>query len=73
MKVPSVRKLYNLSSLTPVTTVYTATDGTLAANTAKDGLLGAWWRVKYTTVGVYAGGTTLTIDIAMAGDNRLQP
>jgi hypothetical protein len=39
------------------------TDGTLAANTAKDGVLGALWRVKYTTVGTYAGGTTLNVDI----------
>lgn len=60
----SVRKLYNLSSLTPVTTVYTATDGSLTANTAKDGVLGNWMRVKYTTVGTYATSTTLNIDIS---------
>jgi hypothetical protein len=59
----SARKVYNLSALTPVTTVYTPTDGTLAANTAKDGVLGNWYRVKYTTVATYAGGTTLTVDV----------
>src|SRR5262245_29233906 len=31
----SLRRVYNLSSLTPVTTVYTCTDGTLANDTAK--------------------------------------
>ena len=67
----SVRKLYNLSGLTPVTTVYPATDGTLAANTAKDGILGTWYRAKWTTVGTYAG-TTLTVDV-VAGRSRTQP
>jgi len=63
----SARFFYNLSALTPVTTEYTPTDGTLTANTAKDGLLGAWWRVKYTTVGTYAGGTTLRCDMQPRG------
>ena len=27
------------------------------------GLFGARWRVKYTTVGTYAGGTRLEIDV----------
>lgn len=58
----SARKLFNLSSLTPVTTQATPSDGTLASNTAVDGLFGTKWRVKYTTVGTYAGGTTLAID-----------
>ena len=60
----SARFLFNLSALTPVTTQYTPTDGTLGANTAKDGLLGPWWRVKYTTTGTYAGNTILRIDIS---------
>lgn len=63
----SARAQFNLSALTPITTQYTPTDGTLAANTAKDGLLGPLWRVKYTTVGTYAGGTTLRVDIAPRG------
>ncbi len=62
----SARKVYNLSSLTPVTTVYTATGGSLASNTAKDGVIGSWLRVKYTTTGTYAGGTSLTVDVATA-------
>jgi len=63
----SARFLYNLSSLTPVTTAYTATDGSLAANTVKDGLIAPWMRVKYTTVGTYAGSTKLNVDVAYNG------
>jgi hypothetical protein len=58
----SLRASYNLSALTPVTTQYTATDGTLGTNTAKDGIIGQAIRVKYTTVGTYAG-TTLVVTI----------
>jgi hypothetical protein len=58
----SARFVFNLSSATPVTTEYVPTDGSLAANTAKDGILGPLWRVKYTTVGVYAGNTNLRVD-----------
>lgn len=63
----SARKGYNLSALTAVTTVYPMTDGTLAANTAKDGMVGPLWRVKYTTVGTYAGSTTLRVDVSFNG------
>lgn len=63
----SLREAYNLSALTPVTTAYTATDGSLAANTAKDGLIAPWMRVKYTTVGTYAAATKLNVDIAYNG------
>jgi len=59
----NARFAYNLSSLTPVTTQYTPTDGTLSANTAKDGIIASLWRVKVTTVGTYAGGTALRVDI----------
>jgi hypothetical protein len=67
----SAIKMYNLSGLTPVTTAYTPTDGSLGANTSKDGLLGTLFRVKYTTVGTYAGGTTLKIDV-VPNQTRLQ-
>jgi hypothetical protein len=63
----SGRVLFNLSSLTPVTTQATPTDGTLAANTAKDGFVGSHWRVKYTTVGTYAGNTALRVDMISTG------
>lgn len=58
------RVAYNLNSQTPVTTQYTATDGSLGSNTAKDGLLGPQFRTKYSSTGTYAGATSLLIDIA---------
>lgn len=66
----SLTNVVNLSSLTPVTTAYVPTDGTLTANTVKDGIIANWWRVKVTTTGTYAGGTTLAIDLSPGG---LQP
>lgn len=62
----SARFVFNLSALTPVTTEYTPTDGTLAANTAKDGILGPIYRAKVTTVGTYAA-TTLRVDLSLNG------
>lgn len=63
----SLSRAYNLSALTPVTTVYTVTDGSLTDNTAKDGLLGDQYRVKFTSVGTYAGSTTCKV-VAIARD-----
>ncbi len=58
----SAQSVFNLSSLTAVTTQYTPTDGTLAANTAKDGILGRHFQVKVASVGTYAN-TTLRVDV----------
>jgi hypothetical protein len=63
----SARRLYNLSSATAVTSIATPTDGSLTANTAVDGLLGTLMRVKYVTVGTYAGTTTLRVDVVGGG------
>jgi hypothetical protein len=60
----SARKTFNLSCRTPQTTQGSPSDGALAANTAVDGALGPIFRTKTTTVGTYAGGTTLRVDIA---------
>lgn len=60
----AARALYNLSSATPVTTAYTPTDGSLAANTVKDGIMGTYLRVKWTSVGIYAGASSLIINAA---------
>jgi hypothetical protein len=57
----SLSRAYNLSALTPITTVYTVTDGTLADNTCKDGLIGDQLRVKFTSTGTYAGTTTCAV------------
>jgi hypothetical protein len=47
-------KEFNISGLTPVTTAYTPSDGAMADDTCKDGILGPIWRVKATTTGTYA-------------------
>lgn len=69
--VASLRKLFNLSPFTPVTTIATPGDGALTANTAVDGVLGSLLRVKWTSVGTYAGGTKLVIDAS--GAARITP
>jgi hypothetical protein len=58
----SATKICNLSSLTAVATQATPTNGSLANNSCVDGFLGPVLRVLVTTVGTYAGGTTLTIN-----------
>lgn len=58
----SLRVVANISALTVITTPQTATDGSLASNSGSGGLIGTHWRVKYTTTGTYAGGTTLRVD-----------
>lgn len=57
----SQRFLFNLNAQTPVTTEYTATDGSLSSNTSKDGILGSQLRVKYQSTGTYSG-TSLSVD-----------
>jgi len=63
----NLRTLFNVSSLTPKTTAAAATDGTLAAGTINDGVVGSQWRCKYTTVGTYAGNTNLSVDVETTG------
>lgn len=60
----SLKQIANISSATPVATAaITPTDGSNAGpNKCIDGVMGNLWRVKYTTTGTYAGGTTLRID-----------
>jgi hypothetical protein len=57
----SAKAIVNLSALTVEATTQTITDGALAANTTRDGILGALYRVKLTTTGVYAASTNLAI------------
>jgi hypothetical protein len=59
----SARKIYNLKTNTAVTTAATPTDGTITANTSVDGILGVLFRVKYKSVGTYAGSTNLRVDV----------
>lgn len=58
----SLTSVFNVSSFTPALTPIALTDGSLAAGTAKDGMLGPLWRVKLTTTGTYVG-STLFVDI----------
>jgi hypothetical protein len=51
-----------LSPSTPVAPGYVPLDGSLTANTVKDGVFGSMYRVKYVTTGTYAGGTVMRID-----------
>jgi len=42
------------------------TDGSMSSNTAQDGLLGPYIRVKYQSSGTYAGSTTIQVDVQSA-------
>jgi hypothetical protein len=57
----ALRAVNSVRTYTAVAANYTATDGTLADNTIKDGLLGDRVRVKWTTTGTYAGATSLKL------------
>lgn len=50
----------NFSSLTPKTTQVVPTDGTLADDTAIDGIIGDRLRLKVVSTGLYTGSTVLT-------------
>ncbi len=63
----SKRVVANVNSQTPITTVYTPTDGSLANDSVKDGILGDRLRIKKTSTGTYAGGTTLAVNIVPKG------
>lgn len=52
--------LLNLSALTPKTTQVVPTDGTLADDTAVDGIIAERMRLKIVSVGTYAGSTVLS-------------
>jgi hypothetical protein len=58
----SLREEMNVSSLVVVAAPAVATDGTLGANSASGTFVGSLLRVKWTSTGTYAGGTTLRID-----------
>ena len=65
----SLNRVFNLSSKTAVTTIFTLTDGTLTDSTAKDGLIGNLIRVKYVTVGTYGAGTTMKVYMVAKNNN----
>lgn len=57
----SEHQVFNLSGLTPKTTLVTPTDGALADDTCVDGVLGDQFRVKLTSAGTYAASTTVRV------------
>jgi hypothetical protein len=59
----SAEKIFNLSGLTPVTTVYTP--ATLSDDSVKDGILGDRLRARITSTGTYAGNTSVSVRVAV--------
>jgi hypothetical protein len=53
-------RIYHLT-YAAVTSIATPTDGTLADNTAVNGILGEQFRVKLTTTGTYTGASSFVI------------
>lgn len=61
----SLRKVHTvvMPAVVATRTNVTPLDGTLGDNLIQDGVLGDALRVKLTTVGTYAGGTTLDVNV----------
>ncbi len=57
----SQEMIFNLSGLTPISTLYEPTDGNLNDNSIKDGILGDRWRCKVTSTGTYSSSTSLSV------------
>ncbi len=55
--------LLNFSGLTPKLTQVNPGDGTIADDTALDGIFGDRFRVKCISSGTYAGSTVLSVDV----------
>lgn len=58
----SAKKVSAVSNYVAPAAALTPTDGALADNTILNGVLGDRFRVKYVSVGTYAGGTTIFIN-----------
>ena len=50
----AARRQYNISAMTPVISPVTPGDGVLSGDTAVDGIVGADWRMKYVSTGIYS-------------------
>jgi hypothetical protein len=64
-------KLVNLSGGTVVSTQYTPTDGSMSANTVKDGIIGDRIRAKYSSAGTY-GGAGAAVLVSVSSGHRLK-
>lgn len=63
----SLQKVCNVSAVAASAAPATPTDGSLTANTKNEGLIGDRLRVKLTTTGTYAGGTTMAVFALVKG------
>lgn len=63
----SATKMSAVVVTTALAAAVTPSDGALADNTILSGVLGDQVRVKYTTTGTYAGGTTIAIGAVAKG------
>lgn len=61
----AMKRMFNLSALTAVTSIATPGSAALADNTSLDGLIAPYLSVLYVTVGTYAGAA---IEIDAEGD-----
>jgi len=59
----SAKKTSALSSAIALAAAQAVSDGALADDTILNGLLGDLWRVKVTSTGTYAGGTTIAVSV----------
>lgn len=60
----SAIKAVNLSGLTPVTTAFAPSDGAMADDAVKDGVLGSAMRVKITSTGTYSN-TIISVKVSV--------
>lgn len=63
-------RIHSVRSSVAVAANITPGSKTLTANTILDGLLGSQVRIAYTTVGTYAGATTIVITAVSKGRER---
>lgn len=60
----SVVVAVNVSGLVSITAPVAITDGGLAVNSVREGILGDRYRTKITSIGTYAGGTRATVNVS---------
>jgi hypothetical protein len=63
----AAKKISSVRHYSAVAAAYVPTDGTLADDTIKDGLLGDRLRVRYTSTGTYTGATALAVYALIKG------
>lgn len=64
----SATKISKVMIGTALAAALVPTDGSLADDTIKDGLIGSAFRLKYTSTGTYTGATSLEVDAVLTSD-----